>query len=105
MSKVIHKYPIYDKQTIIKMPFPAQILSVNYDPTGDLYVWAVHDNDYPKGDFVKYEFLMIGTGELTDEPLNVLNDQPDRGYDYYTTLVSKAFVWHIFMRMRYWDEE
>ena len=101
MSKVIYKYVVNSQQKVITIPFRAQVLTVDYDGNNDLCLWAMHELEDEKDRFVKYEVLVLGTGEQTDEPMNEFDDGSDR-FGYMKTIVTESgFVWHIFIRQVY----
>lgn len=99
MAKVIYKYPLFGYKSVVRMPYRADVLSIDYDPNYDLCLWALHDLEDEKGREVEYEVLVLPTGMPTDEPLWGLGECPEDGFGYFKTIVIRDFVWHVFLRM------
>lgn len=98
MSKVIYKYVINSQQKVMKIPYRAQVLTVDYDGNNDLCLWAMHELEDEKDRFVEYEVLVLGTGEETDKHM-IAFDSEDDGFDYMKTFITKlGLVWHVFIR-------
>ena len=95
--KVIYKYPLPNHQCILTVPYRCCVLSIQFDPPGQLCMWALHDIEPDR--FMKYEFLVLGTGWETDEPLADMPTDDNRNpFLYRQTVVQEGFVWHVFMR-------
>lgn len=81
--KTIWKYPIAET---IEMPIGSRIIKVDYDPMGELCLWAIVD---PKKDeIIERQFKIMGTGF----PYN------EKEWMYIDTVFENPFVWHIFER-------
>lgn len=82
----VYKYPIYlhDRQ-LVDMPWGAKILSVGYDPSGQLVLWAAVDTaNLP---WLR-RIVMVGTGNTIPTPVGSLQ--------FIGTVVQAPFVWHVF---------
>lgn len=101
MSKIIYKYPVTSGKCVIRMPYRAQVLTIDYDPNSVLCLWAIHDPDDEKDRWVEHEVLVLPTGMQTDEPLAVLGEDSTDAFSYMKTIITDAFVWHIFTRLVY----
>lgn len=102
--KVIYKYPITEFNFKLIVPYAAHMLSIGFDPQGQLCVWMLH-NIYGDGeDKQGFEFLVLATGEETDEALVEMPTQDDyragvHPYTYNTTVMNDGLVWHVFSRI------
>jgi hypothetical protein len=95
--KVIYKYPLPSHRCILTVPWRCRILSIQSDLSGELYMWALHDPE-PEC-FKKYEIMVLGTGQETDEPLIEMPKAGDHNpFGYIQTVIQGALVWHVFLR-------
>lgn len=78
----IYKYKL---GTTVKLPKDARILYCNTQDSA-LHVWALVDPEETVMD--TYEVAVIGTGQ----PFT------PNGWDYITTVIDGAFVWHIWFK-------
>ena len=83
--KAIYKYPMpHADECEIEMPQAAQPLSVGLDANGDPSMWVLVNPSAPR---VPVRFAIVGTG---DPP------QPLDASDFVGTIVSGAYVRHVF---------
>ena len=92
MAKIL-KYPIsslFEGRDIVSIQLPRDARPVHVDfQHGSLYLWAIVDTDVEE---IKYRnFLIIGTG--IDLPT-------DKRWSYMTSLLTKGYVWHIFIQRK-----
>ena len=72
------------KEKIIKW------LSADYDPSGDICVWAIVDPEAENDERVEYDILQIGTG------WNFSQDELDN-MDFIGTVKEGSYMWHTFV--------
>ena len=65
-------------------------LSVGYDPSGDICVWAIVDPEAGVDEKVEYDILQIGTG--WDFSKNELDSM-----EFIGTVKEGSYMWHIFV--------
>lgn len=94
--KIIYKYPITSDRCVLTVPYRCHVLSIQYDPNGELCVWILHDIEPDR--FKKYEVMVVGTGQEIDEPLIEMSTYDDNSFNYVQTVVQGPFVWHVFLR-------
>lgn len=99
--KIIYKYPLTSNNCILEVPFRCHVLSIQFDSTGELCMWALHE--IADQLVVKYQLLVLATGQGTDEPLAEMLTHDDLSpsanpYYYHQTVVNQNGVWHVFMR-------
>lgn len=95
--KIIYKYPLLSHRCTLTVPYRCHVLSIQCDPSGELCMWALHD--FLPDCFKKYEVMIIGTGQETDEPLLEMYTENDHNpFGYMQTVIQGNLVWHVFMR-------
>jgi len=72
-----------DKQEV-EMPANARVLSAGIDPSGELVVWALCDQNAPK---VVRVVAVLGTSNPY---------WPDESAKFIGTVLQSPFVWHVF---------
>ena len=83
----IYKYPIPDAINSIDLPLGSQIMKADFDPTGQLCIWACVDTE---ADTENIKIWKIGTGWP-------LNDMLEKYKVSYIDSVNEGpYVWHIF---------
>ena len=84
--KTIYKYPLENIPggNIITMPADYELLTVNYDPKGDICLWAIVDTEAENTEVC---IVILGT----DWPM-----LKDVKYKYINTLKQGPYVWHAF---------
>ena len=65
-------------------------LSVDYDPYGNICVWAIVDPEAGVDERVEYDILQIGTG------LDFSQDELDN-MEFIGTVKEGSYMWHIFV--------
>ena len=65
-------------------------LSVGYDPSGDICVWAIVDPEAGIDEKIEYDILQIGTG--WDFNQNELDNM-----EFIGTVKEGSYMWHIFV--------
>ena len=65
-------------------------LSVGYDPSGDICVWAIVDPEAGIDEKIEYDILQIGTG--WDFNQNELDNM-----EFIGTVKEGPYMWHIFV--------
>lgn len=65
-------------------------LSVGYDPSGDICVWAIVDPEAETDERVEYDILQIGTG--WDFGQNELDS-----IEFIGTVKEGPYMWHVFV--------
>ena len=65
-------------------------LSVDYDPSGNICVWAIVDPEAGIDEKVEYDILQIGTG--WDFSQNELDNM-----EFIGTVKEGSYMWHIFV--------
>ena len=81
--KTVYKYPIELYVSTIEIYREAEILSIGYDPIGQLCLWALIDTEHEK-EFIT--ILTVGTGwEL-----------PENGLEFIDTIKDGPYMWHVF---------
>ena len=65
-------------------------LSVGYDPSGNICVWAIVDPEADIDEKVEYDILQIGTG--WDFSQNELDNM-----EFIGTVKEELYMWHIFV--------
>ena len=65
-------------------------LSAGYDPSGDIYVWAIVEKKAKIDERVEYDILQIGTG--WDFSQNELDNM-----EFIGTVKEGPYMWHIFV--------
>ena len=65
-------------------------LSVGYDPSGDICVWAIVDPEANIDEKVEYDILQIGTGwDFSQDELDNM--------EFIDTVKEGPYMWHIFV--------
>lgn len=83
----IYKYPIVDMVNEFELPQGAQIIKADYDPMGEMCIWAAVDTQV-ETETVK--ILKIGTGWPLDEYLQKYK------MTFIATVREEMYMWHIF---------
>lgn len=93
MPSVVFKYRLggLNEMCSIKLPREAEILSVGFDPQGDLSLWAIVDPAEEEEE--EHVFLIIGTGMGYELP-------KQEEAEFLATLVREEFVYHVFEVIR-----
>lgn len=68
-------------------------LSVGYDPSGDICVWAIVDPEAETDERVEYDILQIGTG------WDFGQDELDR-MEFIGTVKEGPYMWHVFVNQQ-----
>lgn len=64
-------------------------LSVGYDTSGDICVWAIVDPEAETGERVEYDILQIGTGwDFSQDELDSM--------EFIGTVKEGPYMWHVF---------
>ena len=88
--KTVYKYPLGLHITKLSLYKNAQILSVGYDPSGQLCLWALVDTEQEKETI---SILAVGTGwELPYEDLDFIDTVNDGPYMWHIFKANKNFV-------------
>jgi hypothetical protein len=88
--ETIWKYDVlFGDEFILDMPAGATVLSANYDPHGQLCMWAIVD---PTADPEKRTFCLRGTGNPLMRPRDSLR--------FIATVRQGPFMWHLFELIR-----
>lgn len=84
--KTIYKYPLKNipNENIITIPADYELLTVDYDPKGNICLWAIVNNDVEDTEIC---ITILGTGWPMLE---------DAKYKYINTLKQDLYVWHAF---------
>ena len=85
----IWKFRLTDGNTRIKEKV-IKWLSVDYDPSGDICVWAIVDPEAGIDEKIEYDILQIGTG--WDFNQNELDNM-----EFIGTVKEGSYMWHIFV--------
>ena len=65
-------------------------LSVDYDSSGDICVWAIVDPEANIDEKVEYDILQIGTGwDFSQDELDNM--------EFIGTVKERSYMWHIFV--------
>ena len=95
--KTIYKYRIESVQDTLTIPYRCNLLTVGFDGNEDLCAWFLHDIEPDR--FRKFQFMVMGTGWETEEPLLEMPCNGDKNpFGYITTVKSGPLIWHVFMR-------
>ncbi len=85
MAKRIYKYPLQLGETILKLPFGAQVLTAQ-DQGGTITIWALVNTEDIQPETRK--FTVVGTGHTLPDSADVSN--------WIATLQQGQYVWHVF---------
>lgn len=68
-------------------------LSVGYDPSGDICVWAIVDPEAETDERIEYDILQIGTGwDFSQDELDSM--------EFIGTVKEGAYMWHVFVNQQ-----